>query len=217
MQVSARASSCKTRYLSADELPESREGLRESYRDIGLLVIDNLRKSLHNEGVKRLLWVVYDEVLGHGGKVLLLAEETAVVVFGDDKDIMELIWSGKVKDCWDRSDDEDKDEGRLEITTDGWSSWDLRPYAEYARHMRIDEVDTSDGRIVIWWSCPGEDTKKHTLYLYYADGKWHRDEEDGFSDNEGVAALVLKKASGQIIAQTDEVDHIGQHFWGWGW
>ena len=41
--------------------------------------------------------------------------------------------------------------------------------------------------------------KERVLYLYYADGKWRRDEEDGFSCGEGVAALVLKNASEQII------------------
>ena len=83
--------------------------------------------------------------------------------------------------------------------------------------MRIDEVDTGDGHFVIRWSLPDEEPKARVLYLYYADGKWRRDEEDGFSCGEGVAALVLKNASEQIIAQTEQTEHDASEFWGWMW
>ena len=83
--------------------------------------------------------------------------------------------------------------------------------------MRIDDVDTSDGHIVIRWSLPGEERGEHALYLYYTDGKWRRDEEDGFSYGEGVAALVLRNASEQVIAQTEPTEHDAKEFWGWMW
>lgn len=83
--------------------------------------------------------------------------------------------------------------------------------------MRIDEVDTSDGHVVIRWSLPDEEPKERVLYLYYANGKWRRDEEGGFSCGERVAALVLKNASEQIIAQTEQTEHDAGDFWGWMW
>lgn len=208
-------SSQRCLYLSADELPESQEGLRDSYRDVGFLAIDNIRKEVITDSTKRSLWVVCDEVIGHGGKVLFTSDETAVDVFGDDKGIMELIWTGRVKECWDGSRSEE--ENGLFIDDDSYCSRDLTPYSEYARHMRIDGVDTSNGHIVIYWSCPGETSKEHVLYLHFADGKWHRDEEDGANGSEERAALILSKASELIIAQTERVKHDAQDFWGWGW
>ena len=202
-------------YLSADELPECQKGLRDSYQDVGFLAIDNIRKELITDSSKRSLWVVCDEVIGHGGKVLIISDETAIDVFGDDKDIMEVIWTGRVKECWGRIHCEE--ENNLFIDDDSYCSRDLAPYLEYARHMKIDDVDTSDGHIVVYWSCPGETAKEHALYLYYADGKWHRDEEDGANSSEERAALILSKASELIIAQTDCVKHDAQNFWGWGW
>ncbi len=211
----ADRSSQRCFYLSSDELPECQEGLRDLYRDVDFLAIDNIRKDLITDSMKRSLWVVCDEVIGHGGNVLLVSDETAVDIFGDDKDIMELIWTGRVKECWESSSRGSDDE--LTIDDDSYCSTDLAPYSEYARHMKIDDVDTSDGRIVIYWSCPGETAKKHALYLYYVDGKWHRDEEDGGSGGEEIAALTLSKASELIIAQTERVKHDAQNFWGWRW
>lgn len=201
-------------YISADELPESQEGLRESYRDVGFLAVDNIRKDLTTDAVKRSLWVVCDEVIGHGGKVLLVSDTPAAYVFKSDDDIMELVWSGKVKECtdWSRYGGE---EG-LVIDDDSYNSFDHPQYSHYARSMRIDEVEASDGHFTIYWSCPGGREKERALYLYYADGKWRRDEEDGFSDEE-VAAMVLRKASEEIIAQTEPAEHVAKGFWGWMW
>lgn len=206
-------------YLSADELPSSQEGLRETYRDAGLIVIDNIRESLLTEETKRSLWVACDEVAGHGGKVLLVSDETAVEVFGDDKDIMELIWSGKIRECHSSGIGSSRlvKNGELVIEMSWSDGRDRTPYSEYARHMSIDDVDTSDGHIIIYWSCPGEKPKAHALILFYADGKWFRDEEDGFCGDKEVASMVLKMASEKIIAQTDCTKHDLAGFWGWDW
>lgn len=83
--------------------------------------------------------------------------------------------------------------------------------------VRVDDVDASDGHIVVNWSLPGEAPGSRALYLFYADGKWRRDEEDGRSLDEAWASAVLRKASGPIIARTEPVRHDGQHYWGWGW
>ncbi len=88
---------------------------------------------------------------------------------------------------------------------------------EYLEGMEIDDVDMNEGHIVIYWSRPDEDFKAHALYLYFAEGKWHRDEEDGFGNSEERAAAILSKASAQIISQTDYVKHDSQDFWGWMW
>ena len=89
--------------------------------------------------------------------------------------------------------------------------------SEYLRDMEVDDVDTSNGHIVIYWSHHDEKPKEHALYLYYADGKWRRDEEDGFGMSEERAAMILSKASGQIITQTDYAKHDAHDFWGWMW
>ena len=182
---------------------------------MGFLAVDNVRKDLASGAVKRSLWVVCDEVLGHGGKVLLVSDAPAAFVFESNDDIMGLIWSGIVKECtdWSRYGGE---EG-LVIDDDSYNSIDHPRYSHYARRMRIDEVEASDGHFVIYWSCPGGKEREHALYLYYADGKWHRDEEDGFSGDEVVAAMVLQKASEKIIAQTEPTDHVAKEFWGWIW
>ena len=108
-------------------------------------------------------------------------------------------------------------EGGLVIEMKAVGFDDEESNLERFKGMRIDEVDASDGHIVIRWSLPGEEPEERALYLYYADGKWRRDEEDGFSSGEGVAALVLKNASEQIIAQTEQTKHEATDFWGWMW
>lgn len=83
--------------------------------------------------------------------------------------------------------------------------------------VRVDELDGSDGHVVIRWSREGEEPKAHTLYLYYADGAWRRDEEDGVPSKGRVLAAVLAKASAPFIAQAEPTAHPGHDFWGWAW
>ncbi len=83
--------------------------------------------------------------------------------------------------------------------------------------VKVDEVTSEDGNIVIKWHLEDIEYLTHVLYLFYKDGTWYRDEEGGLPSKTYILEAVLSKAAKKFLEQTEITDHIGQDYWGWMW
>lgn len=81
----------------------------------------------------------------------------------------------------------------------------------------VEGLKSENGNIVIKWRFANEEDQIRYLYLYYKDGTWYRDEEDGRRSSDSILVAVMKKAAKSFFEQTEMTGHIGQDFWGWVW
>lgn len=83
------------------------------------------------------------------------------------------------------------------------------------RPIEIIAVDSENGNLTIKWKYIGSDFP-HLLYLYFKDGAWYRDNDDGLDYRDSLLN-ILQQASLEFLSQTRTTSHAGQTFWGWGW
>jgi len=171
------------------------------------LVIDKIVRIVLTEEKRRSLWIACDEVTGHGGKVLLLSDSQAVDLFEDDKELMDLIFTGYITDLY--FDDESGS-----LNSMGRSSRDTRPFEDYYRAVIIDDIKTKYGNLAIKWHSP--DLEARWLYLYYKDEQWFYDSSDGWC-SDSQAKAVLSAAVDKFVEGAKDTDHDAHHFFGWGW
>lgn len=194
-------------YVTADLLPVGETDVRAKFQDVEFLVIDKIVRIVLTEEIRRSLWIACDEVTGHGGKVLLLSDSQAVDLFEDDKELMDLIYTGYIMDLY--FDDES---GSLHSM--GRSSRDERPFEDYYRTVVIDDIKTKYGNLAIKWHSP--DLEARWLYLYYKDEQWFYDSSDGWC-SDSQAKAVLSAAVDKFVEGAKDTDHDAHHFFGWGW
>ena len=194
-------------YLTADTLYAEGTVTRERFKDLDFLVIDKVVDIVLNDDIRRSLWIACDEVTGHGGKVLLLSDSQAVDLFEENKELMDLIYTGYITNVFFYDET-----GAIDYS--GWNSADTRPYEDLYRTVIIDDIKTKYGNLAIKWHSP--DLEERWLYLYFKDGQWYYDGGDGWcSDSEAKA--VLSAAAEKFIDGAKRTDHDSKHFFGWGW
>ena len=193
-------------YITADTLPVKGADVRNRFKDLDFLVIDKIVSIALNDEIRRSLWIACDEVTGHGGKVLLLSDSEAIYLFEDDKELMDLIYTGFLLNIYIN------DSGS--ICSLGRCSCDTRPFEDLYRTVIIDDIKTKYGNLAIKWHSP--ELEARWLYLYYKDEQWFYDSSDGWcSDSQATA--VLSAAAGKFIEGAKQTDHDAHHFFGWGW
>ena len=203
----------KCRYITADSLPTEESEVREDFKDVDFLVIDKIVKIVLSDAVRRSLWIACDEVIGHGGKVLLLSNQSAHDLFKEDKDLMDLFFTGLIKQIWAEEMKGFKSKG-LRISVDSHCSTDTRPFKDYYRTVIIDDIKTKYGNLAIKWHSP--ELANRELCLYFKDGQWLYDGKDGWcSDSEAKA--VLRAAVDKFVDSAKRTEHDAHHFFGWGW
>jgi hypothetical protein len=194
-------------YITADSLPVGETDVRAKFRNVDFLVIDKIVPIVLNEDNRRTLWIACDEVTGHGGKVLLLSDSQAADLFEEDKELMDLIYTGYITDLY--FDDESGS-----LNSMGRSSRDTRPFEDYYRVVIIDDIKTKYGNLAIKWHSP--DLEARWLYLYFKDGQWFYDSSNGWC-SASQAKTVLSAAADKFIENAKETDHDAHRFFGWGW
>ena len=200
-------------YVTADSLPIEEAKVREHFRDFDFLVIDKIVKIVLNDEIRKSLWIACDEVTSHGGRVLLLSDKHAVDLFKDNKDLMNLIYTGIIKQIWV---DEMKGikTGGIRISFTSHRSDDTRPFEDYYRTVIIDELKSKKGNLEIKWHSP--DLDEMVLYLYFKGGQWFYDGGDGWCSS-NQAKAVLRAAADKFIDDAKSTDHDAHDFFGWGW
>lgn len=193
-------------YVTADSLPGVGTDVRANYQNVDFLVIDKIVRIVLTEEIRRSLWIACDEVTGHGGKVLLLSDSQAVDLFEDDKELMDLIYTGYLMNIYIN--------GAGSIRSCGRYSDDTRPFEDYYRTVIIDEIKTKHGNLAIKWHSPELETR--WLYLYYKDEEWFYDSSDGWCSDSQTKA-VLSAAADKFVESAKKTDHDARHFFGWGW
>lgn len=201
----------KCRYITADSLPADGAEVRKIFNDVDFLVVDKIVRIVLNDEIRRALWIACDEVTGHGGKVMLLSEDHAADLFKEDKALMDLIYTGVIKEF-------DfyyyKHRCGLHISFDSSRGDDTRPYEDYYRTVIIDDIKTQYGNLAIKWHSP--ELEDMELYLYFKDGQWFYDGKDGWCrDHEAKA--VLRAAADKFVDGAKRTDHDAHHFFGWEW
>ena len=187
------------------------KGIRKLFVDRD--VIDKIVKIVLSDAVRRSLWIACDEVIGHGGKVLLLSNRSAHDLFKEDKDLMDLFFTGLIKQIWAEEMKGFKSKG-LRISVDSHCSTDTRPFKDYYRTVIIDDIKTKYGNLAIKWHSP--ELANRELCLYFKDGQWLYDGKDGWcSDSEAKA--VLRAAVDKFVDGAKRTEHDAHHFFGWGW
>ena len=193
-------------YITADSLPVEGTDIRERFKDLDYLVIDKIVSVVLSDEIRRSLWIACDEVIGHGGKVILLSDSHAVDLFEEDKELMDLIYNGVIREFYI--------EKYLGVTFESERSNDTRPFEDYYRTIIIDDIKTKYGNLAIKWHSP--DLDERWLYLYFKDGQWFYDGSDGWCSKDQAKA-VLRAATDKFIDDAKATDHDAHDFFGWGW
>ncbi len=199
----------KCRYITADMLPLAGNGIRVPFKDLDFLIIDKVVKIILSDEIRRSLWIACDEVTSHGGKVVILSDEHAADLFEEDKDIMDLIYTGIIKELYF-----DNYSSNRSIRFNGYSSDDTGPYEDHYRTVIIDDLKTKHGNLAIKWHSP--DLEDQMLYLYFKDDQWFYDSGDGWS-RDTLAKAVLRAAVDKFVDGAKDTEHDAHHFFGWGW
>ena len=194
-------------YVTVDSLPVGEADVRAKFQDVEFLVIDKIVRIVLTEENRRSLWIACDEVTGHGGKVLLLSDSHATDLFEEDKELMDLIYTGYITDLY-------YDDKTGSIGCFGRRSDDTRPFEDYYRAVIIDDIKTKYGNLAIKWHSP--DLEARWLYLYYKDEQWFYDSSDGWC-SDSQAKAVLSAAVDKFVEGAKDTDHDAHHFFGWGW
>ena len=203
----------KCRYSTADSLPLGGNDIREHFKDLDFLVIDKIVGIVLNDEICRSIWIACDEVTSRGGKVLLLSDSHAADLFQENAELMNLIYSGVIKEIWFREMEGIKS-GGIRISFDSSDSRDTRPFEDLYRTVIIDEIKTRYGNLAIRWHSP--DLDERILFVYYKDDQWFYDSRDGWcSDTQAKA--VLRAAVDKFVDDAKSTDHDAHHFFGWGW
>lgn len=203
----------KCRYFTADSLPLGGNDIREHFKDLDFLVIDKIVGIVLNDEICRSIWIACDEVTSRGGKVLLLSDSHAADLFQENAELMNLIYSGVIKEIWFREMEGIKS-GGIRISFDSSDSRDTRPIEDLYRTVIIDEIKTKAGNLAIKWHSPELDD--HVLYVYYKDGQWFYDGGDGWC-SASEAEAVLRAAADKFVEGAKRTEHDAHHFFGWGW
>lgn len=203
----------KCRYSTADSLPLGGNDIREHFKDLDFLVIDKIVGIVLNDEICRSIWIACDEVTSRGGKVLLLSDSHAADLFQENAELMNLIYSGVIKEIWFREMEGIKS-GGIRISFDSSDSRDTRPFEDLYRTVIIDEIKTKGGNLAIKWHSP--DLDDHVLYVYYKDGQWFYDGGDGWCCA-SEAEAVLRAAADKFVEGAKRTEHDAHHFFGWGW
>ena len=201
----------KCHYITADSLPANGAEVRASFKQIDFLIIDKIVRIVLSDEIRRSLWIACDEVISHGGRVLLLSEKHASALFEDDKDLMNLIYTGIIKEFCVYSF---RYRSGFNVTFESSSSRDTRPYEEKYRTVIIDDIKTKYGNLAIKWHSP--ELEEMVLYLYFKDGHWFYDGDDGWCDPSQVKA-VLCAAIDKFVDGAKRTDHDAHSFFGWCW
>lgn len=194
-------------YITADSLPVGETDVRAKFQNVGFLVVDKIVRIVLTEENRRSLWIACDEVTGHGGKVILLSNSQAVDLFEENKELMDLIFTGYIMNIY--FDDESGS-----LNSMGRSSRDTRPFEDYYRTVIIDDIKTKYGNLAIKWHSP--DLEARWLYLYFKDGQWFYDCSDGWC-SDSQAKAVLSAAVDKFVEAAKDTDHDAHDFFGWGW
>ena len=201
----------KCQYITADSLPADGAEIRKLFKDVDFLVIDKIVRIVLNDEIRRALWIACDEVTGHGGKVLLLSEDHAADLFKENKELMDLIYTGVIKEF-------DfyyyKHRSGLHISFNSSRSDDRRPYEDCYRTVIIDDIKTKYGNLAIKWHSP--ELEDQELCLYFKDGQWLYDGKDGWC-RDSEAKAVLRAAVDRFVDGAKRTEHDAHHFFGWGW
>lgn len=203
----------KCRYFTADSLPLGGNDIREHFKDLDFLVIDKIVGIVLNDEICRSIWIACDEVTSRGGKVLLLSDSHAADLFQENAELMNLIYSGVIKEIW-FCEMEGIKSGGIRISFDSSDSRDTRPFEDLYRTVIIDEIKTKAGNLAIKWHSPELDD--HVLYVYYKDGQWFYDGGDGWC-SASEAEAVLRAAADKFVEGAKRTEHDAHHFFGWGW
>ena len=199
----------KCRYITADTLPTGPE-VREHFKDLDLLIVDKIVEIVLSDEIRRSLWIACDEVTGHGGRVLLLSDSHAADLFENDKELMDLIYTGIIREfCVYGYTTRSGLQVSLESTGD-----DTRPFEDYYRTVFIDDIKTQYGNVAIKWHSPDLDDR--VLYMYCKDGQWFYDGGDGWCSS-SQAKAVLRAAVDKFVEGAKETDHDAHYFFGWVW
>lgn len=198
----------KMKYIYADQLEKNTAFIREQYSDISLLVVDHITNLLMSKNVKRALWIACNEVLDNNGRILLLSNDEPIDIFEDEREIIDLIYTGCVAFFEDNPFKTNNAYKSVIL------SEERKPYSEQYKTIMIDEVDSKNGNIIIKWH--SNQLNDQILYVYFENGKWHIDEKDGWADRERAAA-ILEKASVEFVKTVEITNHDGKNFFGWGW
>ena len=201
----------KCRYVTADSLPADGAEVRELFKDVDFLVIDKIVRVVLTDEVRRSLWIACDEVSCRGGKVMLLSEDHAADLFKENKDLMNLIYTGVIKEF---NYYHYKFRSGLHIDFDSSRSDDRRPFADHYRTVIIDGIKTKYGNLAIKWHSP--DLEERVFYLYFKDGQWFYDASDGWC-SDSQAKAVLRTAVDKFVDGAKDTDHDAHHFLGWEW
>ena len=203
----------KCRYSTADSLPLGGNDIREHFKDLDFLVIDKIVGIVLNDEICRSIWIACDEVTSRGGKVLLLSDSHAADLFQENAELMNLIYSGVIKEIWFREMEGIKS-GGIRISFDSSDSRDTRPIEDLYRTVIIDEIKTKAGNLAIKWHSPELDD--HVLYVYYKDGQWFYDGGNGWC-SPSEAEAVLRAAADKFVEGAKSTAHDAHDFFGWGW
>lgn len=199
----------KGQYITADSLPTEENAVRDHFKNVDYLVIDKIVEIVLSDETRRSLWIACDEVISHGGRVLLLSDSHAADLFDKDESIMDLIYTGIIKQiCFYGF------KPGLRISFDSRRSDDVRAYEDRNHTVIIDGIRTKYGNIAIRWHEPEKDSC--ILYVYYKDDQWFYDSSDGWCDDTQAKA-VLCAAIDQFVDEAKDTDHDAKHFFGWGW
>ena len=199
----------KCEYIAADSLTTEETTVREHFKNVDYLVIDKIVEIVLSDEIRRSLWIACDEVIGHGGRVLLLSDSHAADLFEEDESLMNLIYTGIIKEiCFYGF------KPGLRISFDSRRSDDVRPFEDRYHTVIIDDIKSKYGNIAIRWHSPELDSR--ILYVYYKDDQWFYDSNDGWIDH-NQAKAVLRAAADQFVEEAKDTDHDAKHFFGWGW
>ena len=196
-------------WIPADSLPVNGTGVRRHFSETDFLIIDKIVHPVLGDEIRRSLWIACDEVISHGGKVLLLSDEHAADLFEDDREMMDLIYTGIIQEAEFYL----FKQGRG-IRFESGGSDDTRPFDDYYRTVVIDEIRTDYGNLAIRWHSP--ELSERWLYLYYKDDQWFYDSNDGWC-SASQAKAVLRAAVDPFTDSAKNTDHDAHEFFGWGW
>ena len=194
-------------YITADTLPVDGPDVRKHFYEVKFLIIDKIVRPVLSNEVRRSIWIACDEVTGHGGRVLLLSESAASWLFEEDKELMDMFYTGTLREIHFYNTPRG-------ISIDSGFSGDRRPFEDYYRTVIIDEIKTQYGNLAIRWHSP--ELEERWLYLYYKDDQWFYDSQDGWCNNTQAKA-VLRAAVDKFVDEAKDTDHDAHHFFGWGW
>ena len=205
-------------YMSVEQMDNVPQ-VRESFSGIDILIVDHITDMFLTDMIKRSLWIACCEVLENDGRVLLLADGIPSILFKEGEKILDLIYTGYsafFDDGATMTNVQYRNTPQFakyeNILIDDSSHRDRRPYSDLYREIIIDELNTNDGNIVIKWHSPR--LRDQVLYVFFKDGNWYIDENDGYVSKERVVK-ILETASLRFVETAKEVEHDGQKFLGW--